>query len=205
MTTPAHKQSNRADIDRDRLVLENRGLVFHFARRFADCGMDRAEVTAIADLALVEAADRFDPALGYFGAYASRYIFGRLMNAVTRDWDRGGIGGSDIDTVSLQDVIAHDDDGSALAYEDTIADPSPSPEDICIARDLERKRAAIIARELPLIPERERFVLEHGIMSDDPMSHVAMAKQLEVSRQYVDQIERRAVARLRRALRVLDE
>jgi RNA polymerase sigma-B factor len=64
---------------RNALVEEHRGLAERYVRRYANRGVARDDLRQTALLALVQAADRFDPELGVeFGAFAGRTIDGTL-------------------------------------------------------------------------------------------------------------------------------
>ena len=67
--------------DRDRLVTEHLGLAEHLARRYANRGEPHDDLVQVASLALVRAADRYDPSLGYeFSTFATRTIVGELKH-----------------------------------------------------------------------------------------------------------------------------
>lgn len=55
-------------------------LVLKFARRYRSYGIAQDELVAVGNLALVETADRFKPALGFkFSTYASHWIRGTML------------------------------------------------------------------------------------------------------------------------------
>lgn len=65
--------------DRDQLVEAHARLASHFARRYSGRGLSRDDLEQTALLALVKAADRFDPDRGVaFATFASRSIDGEL-------------------------------------------------------------------------------------------------------------------------------
>jgi len=64
---------------RDQLVEEHLRLASHFARRYSGRGLSRDDLEQTARLALVRAAERFDPDRGFaFATFASRSIDGEL-------------------------------------------------------------------------------------------------------------------------------
>jgi RNA polymerase sigma-B factor len=65
--------------ERDRLVEEHLGLARHLARRFSGRGESLEDLTQVAYLALVKAADRYDPERGVeFGAFATPTVLGEI-------------------------------------------------------------------------------------------------------------------------------
>jgi RNA polymerase sigma-B factor len=64
---------------RDQLVEDHLRLASHFARRYSGRGLSRDDLEQTARLALVKAAERFDPDRGFaFATFASRSIDGEL-------------------------------------------------------------------------------------------------------------------------------
>jgi RNA polymerase sigma-B factor len=65
----------------ERLIVDHVGLAHHLARRFTGRGEDYEDLVQVASLALVKAADRFDPTRGVeFATYATRTIIGELKH-----------------------------------------------------------------------------------------------------------------------------
>ncbi len=73
---------------RNRLVEEHTDLAEHFARRYSGRGLARDDLRQMALLAMVKAADRFEPARGVaFATFASRTIDGELKRQFRdRSW-----------------------------------------------------------------------------------------------------------------------
>lgn len=71
---------------RDSIVQENMGLVYMVAKRFADRGVEREELTQIGVIGLIKAVDKFDPAMGYtFSTYAVPLIMGEIRRFLRDD------------------------------------------------------------------------------------------------------------------------
>jgi RNA polymerase sigma-B factor len=67
--------------ERERLITENLGLARMLSRRFSRRGVPDEDLFQVASLALVKAADRFDPERGVaFSTYASRTVVGELKH-----------------------------------------------------------------------------------------------------------------------------
>jgi RNA polymerase sigma-B factor len=74
--------------ERNRLVEEHADLAEHFARRYSGRGLARDDLRQMAMLAMVKAADRFEPERGVaFSTFASRTIDGELKRSFRdRSW-----------------------------------------------------------------------------------------------------------------------
>jgi RNA polymerase sporulation-specific sigma factor len=73
---------------RNELVERNIRLVGHFVRKFTGRGVNWRDIEGEGLLALVDAADAFDPVSHpgkRFAAFASRYIYGRLLNLCKKE------------------------------------------------------------------------------------------------------------------------
>lgn len=69
------------DDESERLIAENLGLATYLAHRFMERGEPFEDLQQVALLALVSAARRFDPSLGYeFAAFATKTIVGELKH-----------------------------------------------------------------------------------------------------------------------------
>lgn len=86
MTEEGRRQAGRraggassAPDERTRLIEEHLGLARHLASLYDRRGESREDLQQVASLALVGAADRFDPSLGFaFSTFAARTIMGEL-------------------------------------------------------------------------------------------------------------------------------
>ena len=81
--------ATRPDLtERNRLVEEHADLAEHFARRYSGRGLARDDLRQMAMLAMVKAADRFEPERGVaFSTFASRTIDGELKRSFRdRSW-----------------------------------------------------------------------------------------------------------------------
>jgi RNA polymerase sigma-B factor len=76
---PADAPSSREKEERDQLVTSHLGLAHQLARRFGNRGEAHDDLVQVASLALVRAAERFDPDRGImFSTFAAASIIGEL-------------------------------------------------------------------------------------------------------------------------------
>jgi RNA polymerase sigma factor (sigma-70 family) len=163
--------------DRQALVMDHLALAYSIAlpiaRRYPALEED---LLAVARLAAVEAAQRFDPARGLaFGTILGRYVRGRMLQALRSRarWDR-----------------------TAVLHHDPADDDEPdAPDDLVV--ELARLREALAD-----LPPRDRKVItmRFGLDGAPPAMLRDVGEALEVTPERARQIERRALERLRARL-----
>ena len=78
-TVPQSKGGGLDRAERDEMITSNLGLARHLARRFTDRGESYEDLVQVASMALIKAADRFDPDRGVqFSTFAAKTIIGEL-------------------------------------------------------------------------------------------------------------------------------
>lgn len=99
---------------------------------------------------------------------------------------------------SLDEPIS--DDWSATRQDNIIDTAAVHPEEGV----LRNERLDLIRSAIDELPERERHIVErrYGISGDEPASFIELAKDLGISRQRVQQIERKAIERIREHVEV---
>ncbi|HEX9289739.1 MAG TPA: RNA polymerase factor sigma-32 [Anaeromyxobacteraceae bacterium] len=99
------------------------------------------------------------------------------------------------------DAPVGDDGGSTQG--DFLAGHSP-PHDHALADAQEQKMMqGRIGAALALLSERERFIVEHRLMSDEPLTLKEIGERFHVSRERARQLEIRATQKLKRELHAL--
>ncbi len=99
------------------------------------------------------------------------------------------------------DAPVGDDGGST--HGDFLAGHSP-PHDHALADAQEQKMMqGRIGAALALLDERERFIVEHRFMSDEPLTLKEIGERFHVSRERARQLEIRATQKLKRELHAL--
>lgn len=99
---------------------------------------------------------------------------------------------------SLDRPAARDDDPTHLV--DLIPDRRPSPETAVAAAGERRLARSLVARALSMLSSRERIVIERRYLAEARISLAALARELDLSKERVRQIEARAIERLRTIL-----
>jgi RNA polymerase primary sigma factor len=175
---------------KERLVQANLRLVVHVAKRYVrdDHALTLPDLVQDGTIGLVRAAEKFDWRRGHrFSTYATIWIRQSIGRAIA---GRRGT------TVSL-DAPVSDDAGATLA--DLI------PDDVTPAPDARAELASLgadIRRALPVLPPRERAVVElrYGLDGDGAATTAETAAKLRLRPQHVRRLEELALRRLRAEL-----
>ena len=216
-------------VERNRLVEENLPLVGYLASEThaRATHIPREELAAVGALALVTAADAFDPTLGVpFGAYARRRILGAFADEMrAMDWASRGIRKRIKETTAVRDTLTAGLGRTATVAE--IATAMSVPTDVVSealadgARTLvtlEDPSAHTLASDIPLpeesamvserrevlehavaaLPERMRLIVQAVYFDERPVKEIA--EELGVSHSAVSQQRSEAMRLLRDAL-----
>jgi RNA polymerase sigma factor (sigma-70 family) len=191
------------DLDaRNRLALHHIDIVFRISKRFFSAGLTHEDLFQEGVLGLFEAIDAWEPDQEnpYFCHRAALRIKRRIWGAI---WDTGYTfrvkdkkGHSVIPTISIFAPLQRDnrkgDDG---CIGDLLADHVPGLDDMAEEKNI----GDVLDQVLRSLPRKEETVLRrhYGIgVPDRPLEDVG--EELGVSRQRIHQIEKAALARLRR-------
>ena len=101
--------------------------------------------------------------------------------------------------VSLSDYIETGSDGASLSLIDVISDDRDLLEEVSL-RESVRKLYGAIDRELTP-QERTVIISRYGLDGSPPQRQHAVAKHCGISRSYASRIEKRALQKLREALK----
>jgi RNA polymerase sigma factor for flagellar operon FliA len=176
--------SRRSVAARNRLVEENQHLIRPIAaalsRRLPPC-FPIEDLEQWGACGLLDAAERFQEGReATWAAYARVRIKGAILDAIAgRSW---------------KDSTAAPLDDAAIR---TVADSSAVP----IDQELERReRIQILRQAIAGLPERQRTVIELRYGRDTEITQESAGASMGVTQQRVNELEREALARLRRRL-----
>ncbi|MFQ5841337.1 MAG: RNA polymerase sigma factor RpoH [Thermodesulfobacteriota bacterium] len=82
-----------------------------------------------------------------------------------------------------------------------LSDDSPDQEDMLIRSQDSQIQKNEISNALAKLSERERYIINHRIMSDDPLTLREIGDTLQLSRERIRQIEKEALTKLRGEMR----
>ena len=175
-------------MENEALVTENLDLAAGLALiifRLFPAAVEVEDLVGAGQVALVEAAQRYQPDRGEFRAYASARVRGAMIDAIRSSnivGRRAYANGVRVSVGSLAAPIKPDGDGT---LEEVIPDPRPSVEEIV------EQRAQLA--EILSLPEREREIVIRAAAGEQ---QVEIAGSMSVSPSRVSQISARAAERL---------
>jgi RNA polymerase sigma factor for flagellar operon FliA len=215
--------------ERNRLIEENLPLVGYLAAQThaRATHVPREELASVGALALVTAADAFDPARGVpFGAYARRRILGAFADEMrAMDWASRGIRTRIKETAAVRDTLTAalgraatvDEIATAMSVSrdevaEALADAArtigtldePAARDLASTTPLPEESALLAERRHVLecailaLPDRMRRIVEAVYLEERPVKEIA--EELGVSHSAVSQQRAEAVRLLRDAL-----
>ena len=101
--------------------------------------------------------------------------------------------------LSLDLPSAHEDGDGATLLE-FLPSEAEAPDEQCGREDLDERVRQVVEELRPSLNERQRYILDHRLMTDEPMSLAAIGERYGVSRERVRQIEAKLKRRLATAL-----
>lgn len=149
-------------------------LAHNLARKYRGRGVHDKDLSSAAELGLILASRKFDPAKGAFGPYAKFWITGEITKLFKPTADAVSF-----DTVSL-DTRVITDDGEARPLHDLLPDAAPA-----------------IARDLSALSDRERDIVEARACGEGLKE---IGEKLGISAERVRQVEARALPKIKGAI-----
>lgn len=215
--------------ERNRLIEENLPLVGYLASEThaRATHVPREELASAGALALVTAADAFDPSLGVpFGAYARRRILGAFADEMrSMDWATRGIRRRIKETTAVQETlsaalgrqasvaeiattmgVSHDEVTGALAdaartvttLDEVYESDLTSYTPLPEESAVVAERRAVLEHAIAALPERMRSIVHAVYIDERPVKEIA--EELGVSHSAVSQQRAEAIRLLRDAL-----
>lgn len=172
-----------------RAIIETHLLfVVKVAHGFRRYGIALADLVAEGNIGLMEALERFDPSRNVrFISYAVWWIRAFMLAHVRRHWSSSRERVHDMGVPLDERVVA------------LVRDDEGLEEEMLRAQREHLVRATVEAIE-PSLPQRERYILRHRLLSDEPVRLADIGRHFGVSRERVRQLELRVKQKLQRAL-----
>lgn len=177
-----------------KLIEHNMRLVAHVAKKYYSPTEEAEDLLSIGTIGLLKAVDTYDPSKGYkLATYAARCIDNELLmyfrgkRKTARD-------------VSLYEPIGQDKEGNQIRLFDVLEE---EPVDV-VERMEEQENMIRLGKILPrVLDDREYEIIcrRYGLGQRESTTQREIAKELGISRSYVSRIEKKALAKLRKALK----
>jgi RNA polymerase primary sigma factor len=187
---------------KQRLIQANLRFVVMIARQYLHRGLPLEDLINEGNIGLMRAAERYDPERGIrFISYAVWWVRQSMTRAIQtggrmiRQPDaREGSERVMLDTVSLEGTGEEDSSSLLSRLEDTsVRSPEESLTDNALRRGIDSALHGLSSREARILSDR------FGLEDRSPLSLEEMGRRYSLSRERIRQIEKKAIAKLRRA------
>ncbi|TCO70239.1 sigma-70 family RNA polymerase sigma factor [Rhodovulum euryhalinum] len=214
---------------RDRLVLENLGLIHFLARKFSWAGFSTGEIVSMGAEGILRAADEFDPESGRpFSSYMAACIRREFSVAATKARFQTSIGASQVPIKAVNQIPkrAAGNIANGMTEDEAFAEASSyygisagtakdilqqvsagyvDVHDIEMAcdpgmNDQDRTRAVLLSA-FDVLNDRERDIVARRILAVDGETLEEIARDYGVSLERIRQIQREALGKMETELR----
>ena len=177
---------------REKLITHNMRLVAHIAKKY-NGSYDTDDLLSIGSIGLIKAVDTFDSEHGtQFATYTARCIENEILMVLRSNSKHKN-------DVSLSDPVGTDKDGNELALMDLLFDEEDKVFSQ-VDRSIEEERLIDFLRTNLEDREYKIICLRYGIRGKS-YAQREVAKKLKISRSYVSRIEKKAIVKLRSAMK----
>ena len=177
---------------RDVLIERNMRLVAHIAKKYLGPEEDMEDLISIGTIGLIKAVSTFRPDRAIrLATYAARCIENELLmyfrskRKISKD-------------ISLYEPIGTDKEGNQIMLVDImVSGEAELWERVVLKRDV-GQLYALIPR---VLSRREQYIIcrRYGLYNTRPCTQKEIARRIGISRSYVSRIEKKALAKLKRA------
>lgn len=177
---------------RNLLIEHNLRLVAHIVKKFDVQKELPEDLISVGTIGLIKGIDSFDLDKGHkLTTYISRCIENEILMHLRNSKKA-------YKTLSLNDPIGQDKDGSEICLIDVIGDDTQIN---VIDKITTEENIARLMNYFTLLDEREKSILakRYGLFNQEVMTQREIARQEKISRSYVSRIEKRAFMKLLRA------
>ena len=178
---------------RDKLITHNMRLVAHIAKKYSGSA-DADDLISVGSIGLIKAVDTYKSDKGtVLATFAARCIENEILMLLRSNKKYKN-------DISLSDPVGVDKDGNEL----TLIDLLTEREDAVFAEvDRSIQRGKLIKFLKETLTEREFTVicLRYGLKDERSYAQREVAKFLKISRSYISRIEKKAIEKLKRAVK----
>lgn len=183
------------DIDaRNKLVEYNLRLVAHIVKKYSINGRNTEDLISIGTIGLIKAINTYSEEKGsQLVTYASRCIENELLMRLRQER-------KETREISLYEPIGTDKEGNEINLLDIICSEDEQFLQVLISKDNLSKLKIVFTQVLDE-REQEIMIYRYGLNDHDELTQKELASRLGISRSYVSRIEKRALQKLRNALK----
>ena len=180
---------------KDILIERNLRLVAHIAKKYTGSGYQTDDLISIGTIGLIKAVSTYSSKKATrLATYAAKCIENEILMSIRASKKNKA-------EVSLSVPSGVDKDGNEISFNDILGtDPDAILDDISLKIQISKLTKALDQ----VLDEREKTVIlnRYGIFGRRPKTQREVAASLKISRSYVSRIEKRALLKLREALKL---
>lgn len=190
------EQAKEGNVEaRNVLVEKNMRLVAHIAKKYMTSGLEYDDILSIGTIGLIKAINTFNFKKGNrLATYASRCIENEILMVIRSSKKTAN-------DVSLDEPIGKDKEGNEITFIDII-----NTEDEDVAEQITNKeyidKIYEMIDEVLTHREKEIIVYRYGLYRKQVKTQQEIADEFNISRSYISRIEKKAVNKLKKALKV---
>jgi RNA polymerase sporulation-specific sigma factor len=179
---------------KDVLIQHNLRLVAHIAKKFDNVAEDQDDLISIGTIGLIKAINTFNPGKkAKLGTYAARCIENEILMHIRAQRKHKC-------EVSLNEPIGTDSEGNQISLCDILGTDGDM-----VAEEVEQNCEYLnLLRHMHCLTGREQKVvaMRYGLDGTDALTQKEVGERLGVSRSYVSRIEKKALEKLMKAIKL---
>ncbi len=179
---------------KDVLIQHNLRLVAHIAKKFDNVAEDQDDLISIGTIGLIKAINTFNPGKkAKLGTYAARCIENEILMHIRAQRKHKC-------EVSLNEPIGTDSEGNQISLRDILGTDGDM-----VAEEVEQNCEYLnLLRHMHCLTGREQKVvaMRYGLDGTDALTQKEVGERLGVSRSYVSRIEKKALEKLMKAIKL---
>ena len=189
------KRLQKGDAEaKDVLIQHNLRLVAHIAKKFDNVAEDQDDLISIGTIGLIKAINTFNPGKkAKLGTYAARCIENEILMHIRTQRKHKC-------EVSLNEPIGTDSEGNQISLRDILGTDGDM-----VAEEVEQNCEYLnLLRHMHCLTGREQKVItmRYGLDGNEAFTQKEVGERLGVSRSYVSRIEKQALEKLMKAIKL---
>ncbi len=177
------------------LIERNLRLVAHIIKKYGSVGKENDDLISIGTIGLIKAITTFDVDKGTrLATYAARCIENEILMTIRASKKMQN-------EISLHDPIGVDKEGNEIALIDIIGNDGES---VLEEVELKMQGKKLYSKMKNILKNREKLVLQlrYGLLNGNVKTQREIAQMLGISRSYVSRIEKKAIKKLGKELKI---
>ena len=179
---------------KDVLIQHNLRLVAHIAKKFDNVAEDQDDLISIGTIGLIKAINTFNPGKkAKLGTYAARCIENEILMHIRAQRKHKC-------EISLNEPIGTDSEGNQISLRDILGTDGDM-----VAEEVEQNCEYLnLLRHMHCLTGREQKVItmRYGLDGNEAFTQKEVGERLGVSRSYVSRIEKKALEKLMKAIKL---